>query len=322
MIPLIRKLLAAVLAASVLLVSCPGCQRDKPPAAPSLGTLTVLTIGTADSGGTMYPVGVALALALSNDTRKVNVSTSTGSSMNIQALTDGSVDLALVSGDAADAAYRVSGGTSSLRAVAAVYTTLSNWLAPESKDIKFVHDLKGLRLGMGPETSSTEQAALTVIDILGLNDPSTVLVNCGLSAGTELIPEETIDAIHGFAGIPISGFTTLANQIPCRVLRYTDVELDAILAANSIYVPATIPAYTYEGQDDYIPTFGVKCLLCVDASMDEELVYTITKTIWENRDTLSRAHPCMSEMVGTGYLFDELPVPLHPGAQRLYDEIC
>lgn len=281
----------------------------------------MLTIGTADSGGTMYPVGTAIAELLSGDTMKVNVGSSTGSPMNIQSLANGDVDLALVSGDAADEAYRAGKEGAGLRAVAAVFTSLSNWLAPEDQGIAYVHELKGLRVGVGPENSRTELAARIVIETLGLDQSDTVLVNCALSAGTELLPSEKIDAMHGFAGIPIGGFSTLTEKIPCRVLRYTRGELDAILASNSIYTPAIIPAHTYEGQEEDIETFGAKCLLCVDASMDEELVYSITKTIWENRETISQAHPSMSVMEDASYLFDDLPIPLHSGAERLYEEI-
>lgn len=316
---MVRKQLAAILAASVLLFSFSGCQSKRSPTISD--SLTVLTIGTADSGGTMYPVGAAIANVLSDDSLKVNVGASTGSAMNIQNLADGVVDLALVSGDAAYEAYHSSESESGLRAVAAVYTSVSNWLAPKSENAYYVHDLKGLRIGVGPENSTTELAARVVIETIGLDQSNTIQVNCGLGAGTEMVLNGELDAIHGFSGIPIGGLATLAEKVPCRVLRYTPEELDAILASNAIYSSGTIPAHTYKEQPQDIKTFGVKCLLCVDASMDEELVSAITKMLWDNRESLSQAHPSMSVMEEDTYLFDNLPIPLHTGAEKFYAEV-
>lgn len=316
---MVLKQLATVLAVSGLLFSLSGCHREYSPA--GTNSLVVLTIGTADSGGTMYPVGAAIATVLSNDFLKVNVGASSGSAMNIQSLSNGNVDLALVSGDAAYQAYYDTDSGSDLRAVAAVFTSVSNWLAPKEQNAYYVQDLQGLRIGVGPENSTSELAAQVVIEALRLNQLDTVQVNCGLGAGTEMIINGELDAIHGFSGIPIGGLSTLAEKTSCRVLQYTPDELKSILAYNTIYTPGIIPAYTYQDQIQDIETFGVKCLLCVDASMDDELVYAITEAIWNNRELLSQAHPSMSAMEENEYLFKNLPIPLHNGAERFYTEV-
>lgn len=269
----------------------------------------------------MYPAGVAIAQALSSDHLKINVGASTGSVMNIQNLSDGTVDLALVSGDAAYEAHTSDQSQSGLRAIAAVFTSVSSWVVPVSKRVHFVHDLKNLQIGVGPENSTTELAAQIVIDALDLDQAGTTQINCGLGAGAEMILQGKLDAIHGFSGIPIGGLADLAEAVPCRVLQYTPEELDSILAYNEIYTPSLIPARTYKGQSQDVKTFGVKCLLCVDASMDDELVYSITKTLWENRASLGQVHPSMSVMEDGSYLYENLPIPLHSGAEKFYAEV-
>ncbi len=300
-------LFAAVLC--LLLIAC--SQESKP------GDLKVLTISTADSGGTMYPVGSAIAAVLSQEDLKVNVSASTGSNMNIQNLVDGEVDLALVSGDAAyDAAQTPEGD--SLRAVAAVYVSVSNWIAPESTGAVYVHDLAGLRLGIGPQNSATEQAARVALSALGLDQGETVLKNCGLGTGADLVLEGQLDALHGFTGAPIGGLDDLADRTPCRVLLYTREELESILARNSRYVDAAVPAGTYTGQTLAVRTFGVKCLLCASTRTDEDLIFALTRSLWEGRETLARAHPSMEPMLDGAFLQEDLSIPLHPGAQKFY----
>lgn len=309
-----RGRLCAVLLAVVIFL-CTGCISH----APTEDDLTVLTIATADSGGTMYPVGSAIADRLSDEKIKINVSASTGSAMNVQNLLDGEVDLALVSGDVAYDHLESTEG--SLRAIAAVYISQSNWIAPASSVAVYVHDLKGLRIGVGPQGSSSELAAQAALDRLGLTDGTVEIQNCGLGAGGDLVLSGELDAIHGFSGAPINGLSELADQMPCRILRYTTEELDSILNFSEVYCPVTLPAKTYTGQQQDIQTFGVKCLLCVNESMDEDIVYRLAQAMWENRDGLEEAHPAMEAMCNGKFLYEDLPIPLHPGAEKFYAEL-
>lgn len=271
--------------------------------------LHVLTIGTADSGGTMYPVGSAIASVLSghDEQLKVNLSASNGSYTNVENIKNGQFDMGLVSGDVAFSAYQGTDEFSghpveSLRAIGAVYSSLSTWMAPESEHISYVHELAGHHIAVGPEGSTTELSARTALKAAGLNIANTALEN------------------YSFAGIPVHSLTDLASQTPCRLLEYTDEELQKILAASPFYVRATVPAGTYPGQTETLKTFGIKCLLCVDASMDEQLVYTITKILDESREELISAHPSLSNLSDPEYICSQLPIPLHPGAEKYYTE--
>lgn len=290
-------------------------------------SMTVLTIGTADSGGSMYPIGSAIAQAITDadSSVKVNISASTGSSMNVEALAAGEIDLGLVSGDVAYAAYHgqdvFEQPVDGLRAVAALDTSVSTWLAPSSTGAVYVHDLVGMSVGVGPQTSSTELSARIAVDVLDLDREGTQLENCALGSAVERVDGVDLDAIHGFSGSPIPGLTELAQKRSCTVLGYDQQELDSILARNSCYYRATIPAGTYPGQKEDVESFGVKGLLCVSEDMDEEQVYRLTKALWESRETLAQSHPALKEMLQEGFMDQDLPIPLHPGAQRFYEEM-
>lgn len=132
--------------------------------------LHVLTIGTADSGGTMYPIGSAIASVLSghDEQLKVNLSASNGSYTNVENIKNGQFDMGLVSGDVAFSAYQGTDEFSghpveSLRAIGAVYSSLSTWMAPESEHISYVHELAGHHIAVGPEGSTTELSARTAL---------------------------------------------------------------------------------------------------------------------------------------------------------------
>lgn len=288
--------------------------------------LTVLTIGTADSGGTMYTVGSAIAQIITDgdSSIKVNLGASTGSSMNVRGLAEGEIDLGLVSGDVAYAAYHgedvFSQPVEGLRAVAAVYVSTSNWLVPQSVEAEYVHDLVGKRIGVGPQESTSELSARTAVEVLGLDQGGNQFVNCGLGDGSQMVARGELDAIHGFSGAPVGGLMELAQAQPCRLLKYTPEEMEAILARNQSYFPAVLPAGTYAGQTEDVDTFGVKCLLCVDESMPQELVCQLTREIWAGVEKLAAEHPCMEEMTRGDFVCRDLPIPLHPGAEAFYRE--
>lgn len=289
--------------------------------------LNILTIGTADSGGTMYPVGSAIAEVISSHDNhiKVNLSASGGSFDNVKGIAGGQTDFGLVSGDVAYAAYT---GTSDfkehpvteLRAIGAIYSSISNWMAPTDKNVSYVHDLAGLRIAIGPKGSTTEYSARIALDASGITSDNSALVNYGIGSGSENVLNGQLDAIHGFAGIPIGGLTELAESTPCRLLLYTPEELSEILKSNSFYYKTVIPAETYPGQTKEVETFGIKCLLCVNESMDEELVYTLTKILYESIPRLTKSHPSLAALDEKGYICQNLPIPLHNGAKRYYTE--
>ena len=213
-----RRLLLLGMAALVLTTGCAGQESGTPPQ----DSLTVLTIGTADSGGTMHQIGGFIAQAITDSSIKVNLGASTGSAMNAQGLAQGEIDLGLISGDIAYAAYQgeapFSEPMEDLRAVAAVFISTSNWIAPQSSGAEYVHDLIGSRIGIGPQTSTSELSAQTVVAALGLDGPGTSLVNCGLGDGSQMVARGELDAIHGFSGAPVGGLMELAQQQDCRLL--------------------------------------------------------------------------------------------------------
>ncbi len=305
-----------------LAVSLTACSSKETSSSPK-----ILTIGTADSGGTMYPVGKAIAQAITeyDPMIEVNVSASNGSPANVQALMDGEIDLGLVSGDVAFAAangIKDFEGTpaESLRVIAAVYPSLSNWLVLDTSDLSYVHDLKGKAIGIGPQASTTALSARLALKTMDITDENSVLKNCGLGGGTEELEKKALDAIHGFSGIPINSFAALAEETPCRILRYTEPELTAIIRSNSFYYRDMIPAGTYYGQTEDIPTFGIKCLLCADANMDEDLVYELTSILYKNVSAMKEIHGALAAMEKKSFICSDLPITLHPGAEKFYRE--
>lgn len=324
---LVRRLGKGALLVLALAGVLAGCGVPKA-AGSGEGELVLLTIGTADSGGTMYQAGSAIAQVITqgDNSIKVNISASTGSAQNVRMLESGELDLAMVSGDVAYAALHGErefdeSPVEDLRAIAAVYSSVSSWTVLDSSSYVYVHDLAGTTVGVGPMGSSTELSAQAAADALTLEKLGTSLETCGLGIGAQLLKQGDIAALHGFTGIPIPSIQELSQETACRVLLYTPEELQKILDGNPIYYKTQIPANTYEGQTQAIDTFGVKCLLCVRADMPDQLAYQLARSLWNAAGHMGEYLPALGDMAQDGFMNQGLTIPLHPGAEQFYGEL-
>ena len=320
-----RGALCALALTGVLTGALTGCGRGGAASSESgAGALTLLTIGTADSGGTMYQAGSAIAQVITQEDSsiKINISASSGSNQNVRLLDSGEVDLALVSGDVAYAALHgerdFQSPVEGLRAIAAVYSSVSSWTVLDGSEAVYVHDLAGSTVGVGPAGSSTELSAQAAADTLSLEEQGTTLRTCGLGVGAERLTSGEIAALHGFTGIPIPSIEALSQETACRALLYTPEELAAILEENPVYFSTQIPAGTYQGQTEAIDTFGVKCLLCVREDMDDELAFQLARALWNAANRMEDYQPALADMAEEGFMDQQLTIPLHPGAERFY----
>ena len=286
----------------------------------------MMTFGTGDTGGSLYPAGAALSQLWTNSVQgvKCNTQTSTGSFQNVQDVASGEVDVAVATADVVLNGYTgaepFTEALENVRVTGAVYTPVSGGGPLKDSGLQYVHDLLGKRVAVGPAASATENSCLDAFEVMGITAENTSLENLGLGDGADSVGDGIIDAAFGFAGLPIGGQLNLAATKDIVVLDYTQEEIDAILAGNEAYIQSTIPAGTYTGQEDTL-TFGVKCLVIVNADMDESLVYDMCKTMNENSADLAAGNAILNEMTDPSFLCTNMPIPLHPGAEKYYSEL-
>ena len=245
----------------------------------------IMTFGTADTGGSMYPAGAAVSQVWTNNVQgvKCNTQTSTGSFQNCQDVSTGEVDVAVATSDVVLNAYNGTGKFAdigkldNLRVIGAVYTSVLSGVALKSSGLTYIHDLLGKRVAVGPAASATENATLAAFAAMDITKDNTSLENLGLGDGADSVGDGILDAAFGFAGLPIGGQLNLAATKEIQVLDMTQEEIDKVLAGNAAYIQTKIPAGTYTGQDNDANTFGVKCLIIVTADMDADLVYDLCK---------------------------------------------
>ena len=285
-----------------------------------------LTIGGADSTGTMYAAAAAIATTFSGKVQGLNVdaTTSSGSNENALNVQEGEIELGMCSGDAAAAAYNGTGkfadvgACKDIVAIGAVYASLSNWIALESSGYKYLHDAVGGTFGIGPAASTSESSALLGLGVAGITADNSTFQNVTLGDGADNVANGIMTAATAFAGIPVGAQLNASVTKDCVWLGFTDAELDQILAANPSYYKAVIPAGTYNGQDADVPTFGVKCMVICNKSLDAELVYNLAKTLAENTEEMIAGNGVFASMADPNFICNDLPIALHEGAAAYY----
>lgn len=330
-----KKVLSLILALAMVfaLVAC----GEKQPASdgdasgdgdkPARGNV-IMTFGTADTGGSMYPAGAAVSQVWTNNVQgvKCNTQTSTGSFQNCQDVSTGEVDVAVATSDVVLNAYNGTGKFAdigkldNLRVIGAVYTSVLSGVALKSSGLTYIHDLLGKRVAVGPAASATENATLAAFAAMDITKDNTSLENLGLGDGADSVGDGILDAAFGFAGLPIGGQLNLAATKEIQVLDMTQEEIDKVLAGNAAYIQTKIPAGTYTGQDNDANTFGVKCLIIVTADMDADLVYDLCKAMNEHTEEMAAGNALLKDMTNPSFLCTQMPIPLHDGAQKYYSE--
>lgn len=336
-----KKIVSLLLALAMILAltACGGGNTPATTAAPDKTTAAPggsdyeykgdrLTIGGADSTGTMYAAAVAVATTFTNNIKGMNVdaTTSSGSNENALKVNSGEIQLGMCSGDAALSAvngtgkFADQGKQENICAIGAVYPSLSNWIALKSSGYTYLHDAKGT-FGIGPSASTSESSALLGLETVGITKDNANLVNVTLGEGADNVADGTMNASTAFAGVPVGALANAANTKDCVLLGFTDEELDKIVAANAAYYKATIPAGTYKGQDADVPTFGVKCMVICNKELGDAEAYQMAKTLYEQAEKMIEGNKFFYNMADKSFIATDLPIGLHPGAEAFYKEV-
>ncbi|MEL6690827.1 MAG: TAXI family TRAP transporter solute-binding subunit [Pseudomonadota bacterium] len=297
---------------------------------------TDYVLNTASTGGTYHPVGTAISTLskvrlLPKQKFSLTAVNSAGSGANVQALGAGTADFAILQGlfgsYAATGTGPVSEPQENLRSVTMLWQNVEQFVVPADKATTGTMDdivaLKGMSAGMGNQNSGTIGSNRVLLSGLGLNiDEDFDLVFAGYGPTADALANGQAVAAGMPAGPPTGAITQLmaSNEGGFKVLDVTADQLAAMDGGRNLWVPYTIAAGTYPGQTDDINTIAQPNFLAVNADVDEEHVYLLTKTMYENLPFLQAIHPATNAMNLEGAMAG-LPVKLHPGAQRYYEEM-
>ncbi|MGF1455814.1 MAG: TAXI family TRAP transporter solute-binding subunit [Alphaproteobacteria bacterium] len=293
-------------------------------------------LATATTGGTFYPVGVAIAtvtktrLAPSTGISLTAIS-SAGSAENITLMRKNEAQFAILQGISGAWAWRGDGPQGkdgqyrNIRAVTGLWPNVEHFLvvrrlAPTGT----MADLKGFagkRFALGRRNSGAENSGRYILQSIGIDPEIMSLAYLGYGPSADALINGTLDGANIPAGRPVSAVTRAfaARGGGLALLAFSDQDLAQVNERFDLWRRHVVPAGTYPGQDEPVATIAQANVLAVRADVDEETVYQIVKTLYGNLVLLNAIHPATKD-IDLQTATDGLPMPLHPGAERFFRE--
>ena len=303
--------------------------------------LKFFTIGTGGTAYTYYPVGGMIANAISKPPGSrecgkggscgvpnliASAVSSRGSVDNVNAIISGLRNSGFAQSDVAYWAYTGTGTmegkepAKDLRTIAALFQEHIHLVALKKSNINSVKDLKGKRVSLDEPGSGTYVDAKLILESNGLSTSDVKAEALKGKAATDALRNGKVDAIFVVAGYPTGAIVELASAVDIKLVPIDGAGAKALTSKYGFFSESPIPSGTYEGVDQ-VNTVAVGAQWFTSAKEDSELIYQITKALWnkESRKLMDVGH-AKGKTITPDTALSGVGVPLHPGAEKFYKE--
>lgn len=285
-----------------------------------------LSVGTAPPGGTFYVIGGALAEVLNEhggEGWRVTAEATKGTQENIRRLARGELDLALANSAITYFAVRGEEGWEEAFGVRTVMTLAPNvalFVTEEGSGVETLADLAGRRVVVGPAGAGFEYFLRPILGAHGVTyEDFTPLYNTQ-SGAVDMLADGAADVAFLGGGVPTPSITQAAAGGDVLFLPFEEEAKEELVGRYPFFQHATIPAGTYRDQDEDYAGLDVGSMhLIAAADADEETIYRVVETLWENRAAVAERHAAGRAIRETVVVRDT-GTPFHPGALRFYRE--
>ena len=293
---------------------------------------TFVTIGTGGVTGVYYPTGGAISRMVNKKYSqykiKATVESTAGSVYNINAVLSGDLEFGVAQSDRQYQAYNgiaewgASGPQKELRAVFSIHPEAITLIASQASNVQAVRDLQGKRVNIGNPGSGQLQNSR---DVLGAFDIPLEMLHVEQVKAVEapgLLQDEKIDAFFYTVGHPNGNIKeATSGRIKVRIVPVQGPGVDRLLQRAPYYAKALIPMQFYPNADNSrdVQSIGVKATFVCSANLDAEIVYAVTKEVFDNLEDFKKLHPAYAVLTRENML-QGLSAPIHPGALRYFRE--
>ncbi|MEP4703639.1 MAG: TAXI family TRAP transporter solute-binding subunit, partial [Hyphomicrobiales bacterium] len=271
-------------------------------------------LSTASTGGTYYPVGVAIATLTKvklQPKQKISMSAinSAGSGENVRLLRENEAQFAIIQGlfghyaATGTGPVKADGPQKDLRSVSMLWQNVEQFVisadAAKTGTIEDIVALKGKPMAFGKQKSGTIGSNRTVLSGFGLDiEKDFSLFHGGYGPSADAVADGKASGAGLPAGVPTGAVTKLlaAKGDSVKLLSFTDEQAAKADGGKGLWTKYTIPAGTYPGQDKDVNTIAQPNFLAVRSDVDEDAVYMITKTMYENLPFLNAIHKATKAM--------------------------
>ncbi|MDD4574204.1 MAG: TAXI family TRAP transporter solute-binding subunit [Sphaerochaeta sp.] len=290
---------------------------------------TVINFPTAATTGAVYPLGAAMSNMWNTKLPNVRASAqaSAGGIANLNMIADGEAQLGVA---VTSIMYESFNGIGSfegranpnLRVMIGLYSNPNQVVVTENSGIKSLTDLAGKRFASGAPGSTTEVETSIHLNTSGVAYPDALKVQyVGFTEAIDLMRNKQLDGAWIMAGIPNAAVTEMLSTAKGELLNLDADLISKLQEKYPWYGPYTIPAGTYPGQDKDVLTSAIKITVCTDARVDDDVIYELTKSFWENFEELKATQAPLQKVNPKDTVKDLAGLPIHEGAARYYREI-
>lgn len=287
---------------------------------------TYLGITTGGTAGTYYPLGGDIAQLWMKHIPDLDVSvqSSGGSKDNILKMNNKEADLGTVQNDVMYYAYQgdqdfFNGEViDSFVAIGSLYPELVQVVVAAESDIKTIADLKDKNMSIGAVGSGVYFNAVQLLGEAGLTLDNIKPQHLSFDESATSFQNRQLDAFFVTAGLPNPAIMDVASKREVRLIGLEEAQMASLQEKYSFYVPVTVPAGTYNGMTEDVTVPAMNAVLIVSKEVSEDLVYQMTKVLFENTDELTHAK---KEFINGEFGVKGVPVPFHPGAEKYFKEV-
>ena len=315
------KKIIAVLLSLFMAAGISGCNSNK--------NTYYLNFPTASTSGSVYSLGATLANLWNENIDGIQVSAeaSNGGVHNLVLMSEGDAKLGVAvtsiitqqkEGTDVFNGHQYDGA----RIICSLYSNYNQVVATERSGIETLPDIKGKRFAPGAAGSTPEVETRIHLEALGFHYPDDISGQfVGFTEAVDLMRNQQLDGAWIQSALPVSAVSEMCSTAGGHLVPMTDELVDQLCEEYPWYNKAYIPAGTYDGQDEDILTTSLPITLIVDESVPEEVVYQMTKIMWENIDTLKTSMGSLKNAKLENAIDGIGNLPLHEGAKRYYKEM-
>lgn len=319
-----KKILIVILVTMMVLSACARPNEKEP------GQETVtINIPTAATTGALYPLGSSMANLWSKqiDYVKANAQASNGGIDNLNLLQSGEAQVSMAVTSIMYQSYKGEATfegrpNEKLRVISGLYYNPNQVVVRKESNINSIKDLSGKNFASGAPGSTTEVETNLHLTEAGVSYPDGLKVQfVGFTEAIDLMRNKQLDGTWIMAGLPTAAVTEITTTADGKLISIEDDVITKLQEIYPWYAKYTIPAGTYDGQEEDITTSAIKMAIFTSSDLSEDVVYELTKTFWENIDTLKQSNNSLKNLKIEDAVTDLAGLPLHEGAIKYYKEV-
>lgn len=284
-----------------------------------------LILATGGTGGTYYPYGGAMAQIFNQKIKNMNVTAqSTGASAeNLRLVGKGEAELAIVQNDVMDYAFKgietFKEKIEGFRTIATLYPEVVQVIVNPDSGINSIADMKGKKISVGAAGSGVEANAKQILEAYGLTFDDIKASHLSFNESANAYKDKQIDGFFVTSGVPNAAVQDVNALQKIKLISFDDATIDKLTKEYGFYTPFTITKDAYTGMDADVKTVAVKATLICNKDLKDDVVYDLTKALFENQAELAQAH-AKGNLLNIQDAVKGVSVPFHPGAEKYYKE--